>query len=40
MNGMVTDSAPYVIAAYAVTWAVLIGYTVRLVLLARRGRSL
>ncbi len=30
MNGMVVDSWPYVIAAFAVTWLVLIGYAVRL----------
>ena len=36
MNGMVVSSAPYVVAAYAVTWAVILGYTVRLVLAARR----
>ncbi len=39
MNGMVVDSWPYVIAAYAVTWVVLVGYSVRLVLMARRNRS-
>jgi hypothetical protein len=35
MNGMATNSWPYVIAAYAVTWAVILGYTIRLVLMAR-----
>lgn len=30
MNGMVVDSWPYVIAAFAVTWLVLIGYSIRL----------
>lgn len=36
MNGMVINSWPYVIAAFAVTWLVLIGYAVRLRLMARR----
>lgn len=36
MNGMVVNSWPYVVAAYAVTWTVIIGYTIRLVLLSRR----
>ncbi len=36
MNGMVSNSWPYVIAAYGVTWAVLLGYSVRLVLMSRR----
>ncbi len=40
MNGMVTDSWPYVIAAFAVTWVVLIGYTIRLMRLdGVRARS-
>ena len=38
MNGIVVDSWPYVIAAYAVTWVVLVGYSVRLVLATRRNR--
>jgi heme exporter protein D len=38
MNGMVINSWPYVIAAYGVTWVVLVGYSVRLVLMARRNR--
>lgn len=36
MNGMVVNSWPYVIAAYVVTWVVILGYTIRLVLMARR----
>ena len=36
MIGMATNEWPYVIAAYAVTWIVLLGYTIRLVLMARR----
>ena len=36
MNGMVTNSWPYVIAAFGVTWAALLGYTLRLVLMTRR----
>ena len=39
MNGMAADSWPYVIAAYAVTWVVLTGYSVRLILMTRRNRS-
>ena len=39
MNGMVTDSWPYVIAAYGVTWAVLLGYSVRLIAMTRRNNS-
>lgn len=38
MNGMVADSWPYVIAAYGVTWVVLVGYAFRLVLMTRRNR--
>jgi len=38
MNGMVVDSWPYVMAAYGVTWVVLVGYSIRLVLMARRNR--
>jgi len=38
MNGMVVDSWPYVIAAYGVTWVVLVGYAIRLVLMTRRNR--
>jgi CcmD family protein len=38
MNGMVVDSWPYVMAAYGVTWVVLVGYSIRLVLTARRNR--
>ena len=36
MNGMVSNSWPYVIAAYCVTWAVLLAYSIRLVLMTRR----
>jgi CcmD family protein len=36
MNGMVTDSVGYVIASYAVTWVVLVGYAIRLILMKRR----
>ena len=36
MNGMVSNSWPYVIAAYGITWAVLVGYSVRLFLMTRR----
>lgn len=36
MNGMATDSVSYVIAAYAVTWVVLVSYTIRLISLKRR----
>ena len=39
MNGMATNSWPYVIAAYSVTWAVLLGYTIRLWLAHRRLNS-
>ena len=39
MNGMVTDSWPYVIAAYGVTWAVLLGYSFRLIAMTRRNNS-
>lgn len=35
MNGMVVNSWPYVIIAYAVTWVVILGYTIRLILMAR-----
>lgn len=35
MNGMVVNSWPYVIAAYAVTWAVILGYTIRLIQMTR-----
>ena len=38
MNGMAVNSWPYVIAAYAVTWVVILGYTIRLVQMAR-GRK-
>jgi CcmD family protein len=40
MNGMVTDSWPYVIAAYGVTWAVLLGYSFRLIAMTRRNSSI
>ena len=40
MNGMVVNSWPYVVAAYAVTWAVLLGYTIRLVLMVRQNKAL
>jgi CcmD family protein len=40
MNGMVVNSWPYVIAAFAVTWVVLIGYSIRLARLARITRAL
>jgi len=40
MNGMVVDSWPYVIAAFAVTWVVLVGYSIRLVQMSRRIRAL
>lgn len=36
MNGMVLNSWPYVIAAFGITWAVLLGYSLRLVLMTRR----
>ena len=39
MNGMVVNSWPYVVAAYAVTWVVILGYTIRLVLMARRNSA-
>ncbi len=39
MNGMVVNSWPYVIAAYAVTWVVILGYTIYLVRLARRNHA-
>lgn len=39
MNGMVTNSWPYVIAAFAITWVVVGGYALRLFLMARRQRS-
>ena len=39
MNGMVSDSWPYVIAAYGVTWAVLLGYSFRLIAMTRRNNS-
>ena len=39
MNGMVTNSWPYVIAAFAVTWLVLIGYAVRLRLMPKARRT-
>ena len=37
MNGMAADTWPYVIAAYGVTWAVLIGYSIRLITMTRRN---
>ena len=37
MNGMAADAWPYVVAAYAVTWIVLLGYSIRLVLMTRRS---
>lgn len=40
MNGMVVNSWPYVIGAFAVTWVVLIGYSIRLARLARLTRAL
>ncbi len=40
MNGMVVNSWPYVIAAFAVTWVVLVGYSIRLARLARLTRAL
>lgn len=39
MNGMVVDSWPYVIAAFVVTWVVLLGYTIRLVQMSRAIRA-
>jgi CcmD family protein len=36
MNGMVQDSWTYVVAAYAVTFVVLAGYSIRLILMKRR----
>ena len=39
MNGMVMDSWPYVIAAYVVTWVVLLGYSFRLIVMTRRNSS-
>ena len=40
MNGFATDSWPYVIAAYSVTWAVFIGYTIRLITISRRNHAM
>lgn len=39
MNGMVVNSWPYVVASYAVTWVVLIGYSARLYFMLRRDRA-
>jgi hypothetical protein len=39
MNGMAADAWPYVIAAYVVTWAVILGYTVRLVRMTRDQKA-
>ncbi len=39
MNGMVVNSWPYVIAAFAVTWVVLLGYCIRLVSMTRRNNA-
>lgn len=39
MNGMVTNSWPYVVAAYGVTWVVLLGYSARLYFMLRRDRT-
>ena len=39
MNGMVVNSWPYVVAAYVVTWVVILGYTIRLVRMARRNSA-
>jgi len=36
MNGMVQDQWSYVIASYAVTWVVIVGYTLRLISMKRR----
>jgi CcmD family protein len=36
MKGLVQDSWSYVVAAYAVTFVVLAGYSVRLILMKRR----
>lgn len=36
MNGMAVDSWPYVTAAYAVTWVVILGYSFRLFRMKRR----
>ena len=40
MNGTVTNEWPYVVASYAITWIVLLGYSIRLVLKARRSAAL
>lgn len=37
MNGMVVNEWPYVVAAFALTWVVLIGYVVRLRLMPKVG---
>ncbi len=39
MNGMVVNSWPYVIAAFATTWVVLVGYSIRLFSMVRRSRA-
>lgn len=36
MNGMVVNSWPYVVAAYSVTWVVILGYAVYLFRQKRR----
>ncbi len=39
MNGMASDTWPYVIAAFAITWVVLLGYSIYLVRATKRARS-
>lgn len=39
MNGMAVDTWPYVIAAFVVTWVVLLGYSIHLVRAAKRARA-
>jgi CcmD family protein len=38
MNGMAFDTWPYVIAAFAITWLVLIGYSIHLARASKRAR--
>lgn len=39
MNGMVVNSWPYVVAAYVITWVVVIGYSTYLYRESRRIRD-
>lgn len=39
MNGMAINTWPYVIAAYSLTWVVLLGYVAHLVRTDRRIRD-